>query len=110
MKKHFFPVAKITTICILISVVAACYWPPYQMDVKNGLLVERFSCLCDGDIRSDPPRSYKVYERSRRRNTDQAALWLDDSYPGFDRKEIVHPPLVHHCEGIRRLDFAESHS
>lgn len=46
MKKHFFPVAKITTICILISVVAACYWPPYQMGVKNGLLLERFTCLC----------------------------------------------------------------
>ena len=64
--------------------------------------------IIDGDSRSDPPRSYKVYQRSWRRNTDQAALWLDDSYPGFDREEMAHPPLVHHREGIRRLDFAES--
>ena len=63
--------------------------------------------LGDGDIRSDSPRSYKVYQRSKRRNADQAALWLDDSYLGFDREEIAYPLLVHHCEGIGRLDLAE---
>ncbi|KAF5958590.1 hypothetical protein HYC85_005815 [Camellia sinensis] len=31
----FAPIVKMTTVCTLISVIAVCYWPFYQMDVKN---------------------------------------------------------------------------
>lgn len=34
----FFPVAKIVTIKVLLSLTASCGWPLVQMDINNGFL------------------------------------------------------------------------
>jgi Reverse transcriptase (RNA-dependent DNA polymerase) len=37
-KETFAPVAKMNTVCTLLSVVVNCNWALYQMDVKNMFL------------------------------------------------------------------------
>ena len=34
----FFPVAKLTSVRILISLVVTCHWPLHQLNVKNTYL------------------------------------------------------------------------
>ncbi|RVW98062.1 Retrovirus-related Pol polyprotein from transposon RE1 [Vitis vinifera] len=35
----FFPVTKIASICLFLSIVAMCHWPLYQLDIKNFFLL-----------------------------------------------------------------------
>ena len=34
----FSPVAKMTSVCLLLSIVALSSWPLYQLDIKNAFL------------------------------------------------------------------------
>ena len=52
----FAPVAKLTTVCLLISLAASQSWPLHQLDVKNAFLNGNL----DEIIYMDPPPSFRT--------------------------------------------------
>ncbi|RVW65068.1 Retrovirus-related Pol polyprotein from transposon RE1 [Vitis vinifera] len=42
----FSPVAKIASVCLLLSMAAMCSWPLYQLDIKNAFLHGDLGLVC----------------------------------------------------------------